>query len=75
MNKNTRITIQTQVDDTQLKDTGPVVMQGSLKGPVRSSVSIDNDTNVVFAKSEVEVMFKHIKLGPTIFMDDLARMP
>ena len=74
MNKNTRITIQTPVGDTQPKDTGPIVTQGGVEGPVLSSVSIDNGTNVAFAQSEVEVIFKNIKLGPTIFMDDLLRM-
>ena len=74
MNKNTRIIIQTPVGDTQPKNTGPIVTQGSVEGPVLSSVSIDNGTNVTFAQSEVEVMYKSLKLGPTIFMDDLARM-
>ena len=74
MNKNTRIIIQTPVGDTQPKNTGPIVTQGSVEGPVLSSVSIDNGTNVTFVQSEVEVMYKSLKLGPTIFMDDLARM-
>ena len=40
MNKNTRITIQTPVGDTQPKDTGPIVTQGSVEGPVLSSVML-----------------------------------
>ena len=74
MNKNTRITIKTPVGDTQLKDTGPIVTQGSVEGPVLSSVSIDNGTNVTFAKSEVKVSYKNLKLSPTLFMDDIMQM-
>ena len=74
MNKNTRVKINTPVGVSQSADTGPTVTQGSVESGILSSVSIDNGTNVTFAQSEVEVMYKSLKLGPTIFMDDLARM-
>ena len=74
MNKITRIRIQTSVGVTQPKDTGSIVTQGGVEGPVMSSVSIDNGLNVTFAQSEVEVRYKSLSLAPQSFMDDIMRM-
>ena len=74
MNKNTRIRIRTPVGVTQPKDTGPVVTQGGVEGPVMSSVSVDNGLNVTFVRSEVEVNYKTLTLAPQSFMDDIMRM-
>ena len=74
MNKNTRVRIKTPVGETQAKDTGPIITQGSVEGPVLSSVSIDNGLNVTFAQSDVEVIYKTLTLSPQSFMDDIMRM-
>ena len=74
MNKNTRVRIKTPVGETQAKDTGPIITQGGVEGPVLSSVSIDNGLNVTFAQSDVEVNYKTLTLSPQSFMDDIMRV-
>ena len=74
LNKNARIKIKTPVGTSQSEDTGPQVTQGSVGAATISSVSIGNDVSDSFVHSDVEVVYGQIKLGPQLFMDDIARM-
>ena len=76
MNKNVKVKVQTPVGETASADTAPSVAQGSVDGPVISSVSIGNEVSDTFASTngDNEVSYGNVKLSPLIWMDDILRM-
>ena len=76
MNKNVRVRVQTPVGVSQSADVGPSVAQGSVDGPIISSVSIGNEVHDAFAADhgDHEVMYGSLSLSALIWMDDILRM-
>ena len=50
-----------------------IVGQGTVEGAVVSAVSIGEGVEEYFADSPYEVRYHHIRLPPTIFLDNVAR--
>ena len=75
MNKDTKIKVRTTIGETEEKDTGENIGQGTLEGAVISSANIDYDCTVdkFFRKSTDELSFGGIKLQPLLFQDDISR--
>ena len=74
MNENVRIKVKTPVGVTEAKDCGPACPQGSVEGPVNSSVSIGNGVANAFATSTNEIEYETVKLSPQSFMDDILKV-
>ena len=74
MNKNTRITVQTPVGQTEETDTGKTVGQGTLEGAIISALSLDIGVDDHFSGSEYEVCYAGLRLQPLLFQDDVSRL-
>ena len=74
MNKDTQIRVRTAVEETDEKDTGENIGQGTLEGAVISAANIDYTMNRFFSESKDEVSYGGINLQPLIFQDDISRM-
>ena len=74
MNENTCIRVQTPLGLSCERNTGENVAQGSVDGAILSAVSLDKSVFDHFKDSEHEVFFLNLKLGPLLFMDDVARL-
>ena len=74
MNKNTRITVQTPVGQTEETDTGETVGQGTLEGAIISAISLDKGVDDYFSGSEYEVDYAGLRLQPLLFQDDVSRL-
>ena len=74
MNKSSKIKVQTPLGETEEKETGPTVTQGSVEAATLSSVSLDNGVDEGFNEKEREVKYLDIVLAPLLYMDDVFRM-
>ena len=74
MNGNINIKVKTPVGVTEEKETGPGWAQGSVDGPVNSSVSIGNGVANAFRNSKKDFEYETVKLSAQSFMDDILKM-
>ena len=74
MNRNVRIQVQTPVGPTSKMDTGETLGQGSVEGAVASAVNLANGVRDFFDRSEDEICYHGLELGPLLFQDDVARL-
>ena len=74
MNKDTQIRVRTAVGETDEKDTGENIGQGTLEGAVISAANIDYTMTRFFSESKEEVSYGGMNLQPLIFQDDISRM-
>ena len=74
MNRNVRIRVHTPVGPSKEKDVGETLRQATVDGAITSAVSLDNSVRDFFARSDNEVQYFGIKLGPLLFQDDVARL-
>ena len=73
MNKDTKIRVRTAVGETEEKETGENIGQGTLEGAVISAANIDYSMNRFFSVSREELSYGGLKLQPLIFQDDISR--
>ena len=74
MNKKIKIKVKTPVGETEEKEAGPTLAQGSVDAAILSSNSIANGVEEAFDDSEKEMMYKELEIHPLSFMDDVERM-
>ena len=74
MNENTCIRVQTPLGLSSESNTGENLAQGSVDGAILSAVSIDKTVSHYFSFSRQETFFLNLKLGPLLYMDDIARV-
>ena len=74
LNKDTRITVRTPVGDSEKRETGENIGQGSISGSLVSSSSLSSGVADFFSDSEQEVFYGLLKLLPQSFQDDLLRV-
>ena len=73
MNKNTKIKVRTAIGETEEKDTGENIGQGTLEGAVISAANIDYTVDIFFRESTDELSYGGIKLQPFLFQDNISR--
>ena len=73
MNKNAKIKVKTPFGETETRDVGPVVTQGSVDAFLISSNSIDGGVSDAFDDESKEVKYEELKLAPMLYMDDITR--
>ena len=74
MNKDTRIRVKTPVGETEEKESGENIGQGTLEGALISAANIDYSINKFFKNSKEELSYGGIYLQPLMFQDDMSRM-
>ena len=67
MNKDTIIRVKTAVGETDEKETGENIGQGTLEGAYLSAPNIDYSVNKFFMESEDELSYGSIKIQPLLF--------
>ena len=73
MNKDTRITVRTPVGDSEAREIGEGLGQGTIEGALCSAVNLDKGVTDFFSDSEYEVSYGDIVLRPALFQDDVSR--
>ena len=73
MNKDTKIKVRTAIGETEEKDTGENIGQGTLEGAVISAANIDYTVDIFFRESTDELSYGGIKLQPFLFQDNISR--
>ena len=66
MNKDTIIRVKTAVGETDEKETGENIGQGTLEGAYISAANIDYSVNKFFMESEDELSYGSIKIQPLL---------
>ena len=74
LNENTKFSVQTPLGLTEEAERGEGLGQGTMKGALVSSVSLDSGFMDKFASSEVETSYMSVRLQPLLFQDDVARI-
>ena len=74
LNKDNRIRVRTPVGDSEVRETGETVQQGSILGGILSSLSLGKGVEDFFSSSEWEIFYDSLKILPLVFQDDLFRM-
>ena len=74
LNRDTRITVRTPVGDSEKRETGENIGQGSISGSLVSSSSLSSGVCDFFSESEEEVFYGLLRLLPQSFQDDLLRL-
>ena len=74
LNKDTRISVGTPVGDTESREIGEGLGQGTIEGALCSAVNLDNGVSDFFSSSEYEASYANISLRPLLFQDDVARL-
>ena len=74
MNKDTKIRVRTAVGETEEKETGENIGQGTLEGANISAANIDYTVNKFFKTSRDELSYGSEKLQPMLFQDDISRL-
>ena len=74
LNKDARITVRTPVGDSEKRETGENIAQGSTEGSLTSSSNLSSGVKDFFEESEHEVHYGPLKILPPSFQDDLARL-
>ena len=74
MNKDTRITVRTAVGDSDQRETGEGLAQGTSEAGIASSVSLSKGVDEFFESSENELTYGTVTLLPQIFQDDLSHL-
>ena len=74
LNKENVISVKTPVGQTDFKDVGECLGQGTNEGAVISTVNLDGGIEDNFKDSETEVELNGMKFGPCLFQDDIARL-
>ena len=64
LNKDTRIRVRTVVGDSEKKETGKGMGQGTQESSITSSVNISGGVKDFFEHSEHEIFYGEIKLLP-----------
>ena len=74
MNKDTVIKVKTAVGDSEEKETGENIGQGTLEGANISAANIDYTVNQYFKNSKDEISYGVERLQPLLFQDDISRI-
>ena len=74
MNKDNRIVVRTPVGDSERKETGETLTQGSIEAGIVSSLGLSSGVDDFFVESEHEIVYGLIRLQPQIYQDDLMRL-
>ena len=74
MNKDTKIRVRTAVGETEEKETGENIGQGTLEGANISAANIDYTVNMFFKTSIDELSYGGEQLQPLLFQDDISRL-
>ena len=74
MNKDTKIRVRTAVGETEEKETGENIGQGTLEGANISAANIDYTVNMFFKTSIDELSYGGEQLQPLLFQDDIGRL-
>ena len=74
MNKDTKFKVRTAVGETDEKDTGEKIGQGTLAGANISAANIDYTVNMFFKASMDELSYGGEQLQPLLFQDDISRL-
>ena len=73
MNKDTKIRVKTGVGETEEKESGENIGQGTLEGAYISAASIDYSVNMLFKDSIDELSYGGTHVQPLLFQDDISR--
>ena len=74
MNKDTKIRVSTAVGETEEKETGENIGQGTLEGANISAANIDFTVNMFFKDSIDELSYGLTRIQPLLFQDDISRV-
>ena len=74
MNKDTKIRVRTAVGETDEKETGENIGQGTLEGANISAANIDYSVNIFFKTSLDELSYGAHRIQPLLFQDDISRL-
>ena len=74
MNKDTIISVKTAVGETEEKEIGENIGQGTLEGANISAANIDYTVNRFFKYSKDELSYGESRLQPLLFQDDISRL-
>ena len=74
LNKDTIIRVKTAVGDTNEKETGENIGQGTLEGANISAANIDYTINEFFKNSNEEISYGEERMQPLLFQDDISRI-
>ena len=74
MNRDVRIRFRTPVGESNVKEVGKTVAQGSLEGALVSTNSVGNGVNDFFKDSDKEVEYGTMKVLPLQYVDDIGRL-
>ena len=74
MNKDTRIRVRTAVGESEEKETGENIGQGTLEGATISAANIDYTVNMFFQSSMDELSYGGERIQPLLFQDDISRL-
>ena len=74
LNKDTIIKVKTAVGDSNEKETGENIGQGTLEGATISAANIDFTVNEFFKNSIEEISYGAERLQPLLFQDDISRV-
>ena len=68
------IRVRTAVGETEEKETGENIEQGTLEGATISAANIDYTVNMFFQTSMDELSYGGERLQPLLFQDDISRL-
>ena len=74
LNKNNRIKVKISMGETDWKETGENLTQGSVGGSLISAINLSSSVNEAFKDSKHEVNYGHLEMQPLIFQDDLLKL-
>ena len=74
LNKDTIIRVKTAVGDTNERETGENIGQGTLEGANISAANIDYTVNEFFKISNEEISYGEERMQPLLFQDDISRI-
>ena len=74
MNKDTRIKVRTPVGESESRETGENIAQGTSEAGIISSVNLSEGVDDFFESSDNELFYGNVKLLPQMYVDDLMRI-
>ena len=73
MNKEAKIKVKTAVGETDVKESGDNVAQGTVEGAILSAGNVDKGVNEAFVFSNQETSYGEERLQPLLYQDDVFR--
>ena len=73
MNSDAKIKVRTALGETEIRETGDNVAQGTVEGATVSSANVDKGINYTFANSYKEISYGEERIQPLMYQDDVIR--